>query len=754
MRSDKEAQIASELAADVSAEEATAAPPSPSSSSSSTSSSSSSPPVDSRDAITFNLSILSDHGVVLCPGFHRADDGFTSSTLLSALKRTAAATPAEAKQFPALKATSEVKGRYSPTLLPPAPTDAPGNSGAASSTPLEELTIAFGKGAFSLVEEAGGAPAAANGSSLSVPSQSSSAAASSVLKRLSLTGWLSSPAVPAAAEGGASSASFPPSSALPPSDEQSEDLGPAPASPAPVQDEDSDDEADTPPAPPARSLTAAAQLKPAPTSNAPPASPAPATSNTVVSTTATAAPAASMVPQTPTTSALQWLPSSLWSSISWMFPLSPVTAPDPLGLASKAPPSSAATPLPPPPPPPPYHSTVRRLVIIGIHGWSLLGGMLGEKPLIISSRFCYYIQQAVLHYMHQRGVPASALHITCIPLYGHGRVEERVSMYLDTQLPQYAAELARADHVIIACHSQGCMVTSAILHILLSAPPPGLRLGVGGEDVSVLMLAGLHHGPFPDLSTDLYTSTKELFFYSHAHSQHSQQHMDRMAECIRRGVKLLLVGSVHDQVVPLYSSLAHLLGASPNLLRAMYVDYVHYQPDFLYSLLSLVLYLSNRPRPPSASSEANDVLPHISGFVRGSLLEKQGGAHSAMHRCVDVYGLGVEWAMSGRGVAEEGMAGVGGGRRPMSYSAAMWSSQLSDGFTSGRFNRHLLLLRVREMMAQLGTVDGLVEAEERERLDELFAQWQPRTKNLRLLKDTLQPVFAPHQTQTHMHSNL
>ena len=385
------------------------------------------------------------------------------------------------------------------------------------------------------------------------------------------------------------------------------------------------------------------------------------------------------------------------------------------------------------------------MVVIGVHGWSLFGGMLGEKPLLISTRFCYYIQAALLHFYAQHRHPAP--HVTCIPLYGHGRIEERVQMYLDTQLPLYAAELQAADHVIIACHSQGCMVTSALLHALLTSPPAGLRLGVGGEDVTVLMLAGLHHGPFPDLSSDLYTSTRELFFFSHAHSAHSQLHVQRLLGCVLRGVKLLLVGSVHDQVVPLYSSLAHLLGSNPNLLRAVYVDYAHYQPDFLYSLLSLLLFLSNHPQAPTAPSPgaaglpSNDVLPHLSGFVRGSLLEKQGGAHSAMHRCVDVYGLGVEWAMSGRGVAER-ERGREGATALLSYSAAMWSSHLSDAFTSGRMNRHLLLLRVREVLERLPAVEGLVAEEERERLQALFEQWAPKTKNLRVLKETLQPLFA------------
>ena len=100
-----------------------------------------------------------------------------------------------------------------------------------------------------------------------------------------------------------------------------------------------------------------------------------------------------------------------------------------------------------------------------------------------------------------------------------------------------------------------------------------------------------------------------------------------------------------------------------------------------------------------------------------------------MHRCVDVYGLGVEWAMSGRGGGGgEVEKGQDDATAVLAYSAVLWSGHLSDSFTSGRLNRHLLMLRVKEVMGRLKAVDGLVEEEERRRLQSLFEQWQPRTR--------------------------
>ena len=402
--------------------------------------------------------------------------------------------------------------------------------------------------------------------------------------------------------------------------------------------------------------------------------------------------------------------------------------------------------------------------MIGVHGWSLFGGMLGDKPLLVSSRFCYYIQHALLRYMRTLSSDGSRppLHITCIPLYGHGRVEDRVSMYVEAQLPQYADELRQADHVIIACHSQGCMVTSSLLALLLLAPNPPLTLPAPPH-ISILMLAGLHHGPFPDLPTDMYPPTKELLSYSHFYSTHSQLHIERMHRLLAAGVRVMLVGSVHDAVVPLYSSLGQLLGRSTNLVRAMYVDYYHYQPDFLYSFLSLTLYLANRPptqRQLPGAAVGSDVLTHLSGFLRGSLLEKAGGAHSAMHRLVDVYGLAVEWALSGVGevsevAASETAAGltVAGG-----YSGVMWSSHLTDSFTLTRLNRHLLVWSVRGMLMELDgrrREAGLDVDEERRRLSALFVEWAPKSKNLRALRETLAVVFdGSRTTSTNIQSNL
>ena len=756
--------------------------------------------LDGKGEITFNLQLLTDQGIVICPAFHREQQVFTSSALLAVIRPAPASTaPPEEADLPALPAKADVETTYSPTLLPPPPSlrSDDGNSvapsPASSTAPLDELTVSFAKGAFSLVDTVAATVAQTSAAPNSSPAatQSTTATATAALKRLALTSWRSSTATAAAPITDSDNAAFPPVSALPPTAHTDENPGNSG-----VLDDEEDavtglhGSATTQPTHANQSATQSAGSEPTSTtfSTAAPLAtamasldlgaaplaadnnlPAPVTSISspaILNPTLAASTAASSTSFSPFS-----LPAALFSSVSsWLFPpAQPAQLPDIIESPITTPPPP--TPPPPPPPPPPYASTLRRVVIIGVHGWSLFGGMLGDKPLLVSSRFCYYIQHALLRYMRTATVGASGgselvpLHITCIPLHGHGRVEERVSMYVESQLPQYADELRQADHIIIACHSQGCMVTSSLLALLLLTPNPAFALP-SPPHISILMLAGLHHGPFPDLPTDMYPPTKELLSYSHFHTTHSQLHIERMHRLLAAGVRVMLVGSVHDAVVPLYSSLGQLLGRSPNLVRAMYVDYQHYQPDFLYSLLSLTLYLANRP-PATASAAAgwaaggSDVLVHLAGFLRGSLLEKAGGAHSAMHRLVDVYGLAVEWAMGGAGevATPAGAAGGSGGSggSVVGYSGVMWSVYLTDGFTTSKLNRHLLVWSVRGMLMELEGrrgEKGLDVDEELQRLNELFAEWSPKTKNLRAMRETLAVVFGDGSRSTNIQSNL
>lgn len=207
---------------------------------------------------------------------------------------------------------------------------------------------------------------------------------------------------------------------------------------------------------------------------------------------------------------------------------------------------------------------------MGLHGWALFDGALSQPPLHLSSKLCNCLTQALLeHYslphpaiISDSGAPTNwtddldpniALDITQLPLAAHGVVQQRTEIFL-AQLNQFSELIKRADHVLVASHSQGTIVagksscawpdqtvTSSAAKVLAqlitfrSLDPKRQKTlllamvqspkALQGTKSTTLQ-AGIHHGPFPDAFsvTDQLKSTKELFKFSQPNSQVESQH--------------------------------------------------------------------------------------------------------------------------------------------------------------------------------------------------------------------------------------
>ena len=164
---------------------------------------------------------------------------------------------------------------------------------------------------------------------------------------------------------------------------------------------------------------------------------------------------------------------------------------------------------------------IERVVIIGIHGWALAGGAFSSHPLEMSKKLCMQARIALEKTL--KGAPSSLspsflwkssssqLHIVEIPLAGHGKVNERVDKYLEDHLGEEQIEFIRnADLIIVSAHSQGCVVGTLLLGRLIRHG----RIVPFRQGCGLILLAGIHHGPFPDLPGDFYSSTKELFSFN------------------------------------------------------------------------------------------------------------------------------------------------------------------------------------------------------------------------------------------------
>jgi hypothetical protein len=272
---------------------------------------------------------------------------------------------------------------------------------------------------------------------------------------------------------------------------------------------------------------------------------------------------------------------------------------------------------------PRFAATVRNVVVVGIHGWTLFGNAFQANPIQTSAGFCRLTRRAFVREMyaqagrHGHAFDEAQLNIHTVPLSGHGKVHTRVERYMSEQLAgkggvclrmcvsvfarrcrpppllaprctrvrrsrivrsplpvstrrpacthsplsshthadtEHRRQLLRnADVIIFACHSQGCMVGVLLLHALLQE---GL-ITPATTRINLLCMAGIHHGPYPDIITDLFGSTQQLFAYTHPHSPVAQEHVACAQTLLEAGVKMAAVASWGDQVVPLFSALLH-----------------------------------------------------------------------------------------------------------------------------------------------------------------------------------------------------
>lgn len=165
----------------------------------------------------------------------------------------------------------------------------------------------------------------------------------------------------------------------------------------------------------------------------------------------------------------------------------------------------------------------KKFVIVGVHGWfpmKLVRSMIGE-PTGTSTKFCEQMMLGVKQYFrdtHRITIPDRAL--TCIPLEGEGKVQERVNKLYHSLVnnPVWLDALASADVVFWATHSQGTPVSVMLLHRLLEEG----RIH-SSQPICLLAMAGIAHGPFPWLKGSLIVKVKETMFHSLANGSETKK---------------------------------------------------------------------------------------------------------------------------------------------------------------------------------------------------------------------------------------
>lgn len=276
---------------------------------------------------------------------------------------------------------------------------------------------------------------------------------------------------------------------------------------------------------------------------------------------------------------------------------------------------------------------ISKAVAIGIHGFfpiRMVRSIIGE-PTGTSVKFANEAALAMQRWAEAHG--QSDMEIEKIALEGEGIVLDRIEN-LYRLLSNWMDHLRQADFILVAAHSQGAPVAVQLIAKLIEE---GL---VDNTKIGILGMAGVSLGPFYGLDQKLvmrayssieHDSLKELFAFQNPNSLQARRYISGLRTVIAHGVKITFVGSVNDQLVPLYSSLCANV-THPHIFRSVFVDGKTHAPTFIIHFIELLVKLRNY------GYSDHGIIRDISDAMAGTLT---GGGHSTIYNEHGVYDLAI-----------------------------------------------------------------------------------------------------------------
>ncbi|ORZ23953.1 hypothetical protein BCR42DRAFT_317282 [Absidia repens] len=388
----------------------------------------------------------------------------------------------------------------------------------------------------------------------------------------------------------------------------------------------------------------------------------------------------------------------------------------------------------------------KKVVVVGVHGWfpmKLVRSMIGE-PTGTSVKFCEQMVAAVKKYFEQEHglFLGESVTITSVPLEGEGKVEDRVNK-LYTNLINHSTWLeavSSADIILWATHSQGTPVSAMLLHRLLERG----HIHTHRQSVGMLAMAGISHGPFPVLKGSLIVkyfeadAARELFEFMDSESDISKKFRASLAYMMQRGIKLTLVGSMQDQVVPLYSAIISAI-SHPNIVRSVYIDgHIFTQEnDFIINLITFALGLRN------AGLSDHGLLTHLSEVLAGSLYALEGG-HSTIYEELDVYYLAVQHLFETDPLGKAVLINSMDNNDTLATSTTTNNEAKLKPFQAKSIkNPYYLPWAMRGICEDQAILNNAIWTKQLDELRELFDRWEPTTPKLRSVKIRLEPFTLP-----------
>lgn len=368
--------------------------------------------------------------------------------------------------------------------------------------------------------------------------------------------------------------------------------------------------------------------------------------------------------------------------------------------------------------------------------------------------------EAVRKFFRENNVDDEEIRLTLIPLEGEGTIESRVDKLYKQYLsnPAWINDLRRADAVLFAAHSQGCVVTTHLISRMIAQghirtphnreavarcewafgpigivpdenSKRGRRIAAsltgaegGRQKVAMLAMCGVHLGPLYSISTSSVigpylqwfenAAARELFEFQDSESPVSQAYQKALAMVLENEVKVLLLSSLNDQVVPIYGA-SFASATHPLLLRALYVDGASYSAsDFMTNLLCFAFMLRN------AGIDDQRLVEHLSEATAGSLT---GVGHSTPYEELGCYSLAVQYLF-------------------LSSSAPTPLPPLRvEPFAARDGRNDFELPWIMRAIVDSPIVKDLFPDELQELKDSIIA-WRPQTKALKEIKKRLEPM--------------
>lgn len=377
----------------------------------------------------------------------------------------------------------------------------------------------------------------------------------------------------------------------------------------------------------------------------------------------------------------------------------------------------------------------RKISLLGFHGWfptKLIQTVIGD-PRRTSSRVVDMLETAILESESLPPFLEGPASIYKFPLQSEGTIEERVEKHfeeLQRKADNYSHEemssiqhLKESDTIILGAHSQGAPVAIILLAKLLDS---GI-IDPCKQNVTILTMAGIFHGPFPPLRKNLVVkyveadAARQLFDLNNPDSKVSHLLSESLNRILQSGVNITCVASWLDQVVPFYS--ACLLGFEhPNIWRSIHINADHYRPDFLTKLVDIGLKIKNT-LPGLGEPETHMILSQVSDYISGSIYQHT--THSSAYRKIDAYKTALEWMKSGPNTKNIPIQPVDHVRhRPLQSTV----------------NPYYLPWLFRGWLNNPELLNNPLISQEIVELQKMYRNWEPESKLLKDFKFKLEPI--------------